>query len=315
MNLDNAGFLNIVDLEVAKPKLLRAGSIGFQALKFAKSLVKVGVKASDLINKVEEFILKQGVSLAFPVQVSVNNIAAHFYASKFEGVDHEFALGDVVKIDLGVCVDGFLSDTASTVVIENQEGFELKKASENALRTALKMAKPGTLVSEIGEAISSEIESLGFKPVKNLSGHGLGLFNVHTSPSIPNYNNKSQLVLQENMVIAIEPFSTNGVGLVKEQGSAQVFIINPAVNAFLRTSQARKVFEFAKTFKGLPFAKPWFYNKFSRVEIAIGFQELIAKQVFYGFPPLVEVGNGLVAQEEHTVIVRESPIVTTKLDD
>lgn len=297
-----------------REKLLRAGSIASKALSYAKTIIKPGVHVSKVTLDIENFI-KRYAELAFPVQISVNNVAAHYYPSPMESVDIELKSGDVIKVDLGVSVEGFIADTAITIVFDNDTGFLLKKSSENALKHAINLVKPGVSVSDIGAMITEEITAMGFKPVRNLSGHGLGLYNVHTDPTIPNYNNHSNRVLQEGEVIAIEPFSTNGVGLVKEHGEPQVFMINKTRILNLRTHQARAVMSFIKEFKGLPFAKPWLYNKFSKYDINIAFREFRLKNTLEGYSPLKEINNGLVAQEEHTIIVMDKPIVTTMRND
>ena len=96
----------------------------------------------------------------------------------------------------------------------------------------------------------------GFEPIHNLSGHGLGEYETHVPPTIPNDSRLDERVLEDGMAIAIEPFATNGEGNVKESQQSEIFQIDepkPVRNPF-----ARKILEFAKKeYKSLPFAERW----------------------------------------------------------
>ena len=134
-----------------------------------------------------------------------------------------FKKDDLVKLDIGVHVDGYVADTAVTADLGNNK--DLVDASKNAVLEALKLATPGRRVSEIGKVIHDEITKLGFSPVKNLSGHGVGKFIIHGPPSIPNYEIGENIILEEGMVIAIEPFASKGIGMIHETETSNIFMV------------------------------------------------------------------------------------------
>ncbi|GAG18527.1 unnamed protein product, partial [marine sediment metagenome] len=164
----------------------KAGRIAGQALEYGKSLIKPGVLVLDVVEKIEAKIKELGGEPAFPVQISLNETAAHYCPDK----NDETKLNDqVVCLDVGVSVDGFIGDTACTVDLSGKNS-ELVLASEEALKNAIAIIKPGVKVGEIGKVIEETITKHGFRPVKNLSGHGLDEYNIHDFPTIPNYDNE-----------------------------------------------------------------------------------------------------------------------------
>jgi len=287
---------------------LRAGKIAAEALKYGESLIKPGIKVIDILDQVEERIIELGGGIAFPAQISLNEFAAH---SCSDSVDETVLQDQIVKLDVGVHINGRIADNALTVDLSGKYS-DLVKASREALNNALGVVKIGTKLREIGKIVNETIESYGFKPVKNLSGHGLGRYNIHVTPSIPNYDNVSEVELQEGQVIAIEPFASSGAGMIKEQGQATVFTLKtvPAV----RDPITRKVLEEVKTYNGLPFAKRWLEKKFGTQKTNFALRRLALSGSLIAHKPLSDVSGGMVSQAEHSVIVLEKPIVFTKVD-
>ena len=287
----------------------KAGSIASRALLHGKSLMKEGALIVDVLDSVEEFIQSQGAGIAFPAQMSVNAIAAHACADSVDKTT--IGLDDVIKLDVGVHVNGYIGDNALTVNLSN-EHTDLIKASRDALNEACKLAKPGIHVGEIGAVIQETITSAGFSPVKNLSGHGLGQFEIHTSPSIPNIRLEDSAELQDEMTIAIEPFATTGKGVVADSGSPTVF--THVANRPIRSPFARQLLSKLQSYKGLPFASRWLEREWHPSKVRFALRELERAGCIITHPPLKEVGGGLVAQSEHSILVRDRPIITSKWD-
>ncbi len=291
----------------------KAGRIAGEARVFGASLIKEGRTFLEVSGEIEEFIFKKGGKLGFPVQISVNGLAAHY--TPFPEDSSVFKRGDIVKLDLGVHINGYIGDTAVTVEVASKEKTDLIKASKEALDAALKLAKPGIKVGEIGAAVARVIESYNLKPIRNLSGHGVSRFTLHDAPSIPNYNNKDPLVLKEGQVLAIEPFATEGVGLVKEgKGSGNYRLAFPEKQ--VRDANARKVLDYIREeFYTLPFAKRYLVKKFELSKVTIALVMLERAGLIYEYAQLPEKTNGLTSQHEHTVIVGEKSEIITRVDE
>lgn len=289
-------------------KYKKSGRIAAEVREECKKIVKVGSRLIDVVEKIEELVKEKGADLAFPVNISLNEIGAHFTPTKNDEV--KIKKDDVVKIDIGVHVDGYIGDTACTIVF-NDKHRKLKECVEKALEEAIKLCKPNTSIRLIGATIEKTIREFGFKPVANLTGHGLERYNIHAEPTIPNVEISTRKVLIENQVIAIEPFATTGVGMVKESEPTVIFMI--VEKGALRSETARKILSFAEKRKGLPFTLRWL--PFNNISSRIAIREMLMKKLIYEFPVLKEVSNGLIAQAEHTIIVKTEPIITTKLED
>ena len=289
---------------------IRAGRLAGQTRDYGASLIKEGVKVLDILNQVEDFILKKGAGIAFPAQISLNNYAAHVCSDSQD--EMIIKPSDVVKIDVGVHINGLIGDTALTVNLDNQYK-ELVSASKAALENASKLFTPGTPVGEIGAVIQDTISDKGFSPVRNLSGHGLGKFEIHTAPSIPNIRLDKSLELEEGMTVACEPFATDGKGAIAEAGEATVFSllgVRPVRSPF-----AREVLKKIQTFNGLPFTTRWLVRDFGLGKTKLALRELERAGIIHPHPPLKEISDGLVSQHEHTFLVKDKPIITTKLDE
>jgi len=284
--------------------LKKACEIASKAREYAKGLIKPDVSLLDATEKIEAKISGLGAEMAFPPQISRNSIAAHYCSAPNDPT--VFVKGDMVKIDIGTHINGYIGDTAVTVDLGDDS--ELVRASRDALNNAIKIIRPGIEIREIGKTIGETIESFGFNPVKNLSGHGLGLFNVHEAPSIPNFDNKDETVLQKDQLIAIEPFATRGVGLVMEQGKAEIFSLTNRKP--MRNIIVRNVLKDILKYKGLPFTTRWIKLPLFKTQFAL--RELGEVGSLTSYPPLVEKTKENVSQAEHTILVQEKPQILTK---
>ncbi|MBW2987904.1 type II methionyl aminopeptidase [Candidatus Woesearchaeota archaeon] len=296
-------------LKEATPELVKACRIAAQVRDYGAELVKSGTSLLEITERLEQRIKQLGGSPAFPPQISLNHIAAHNCP---DSGDTTLLKDDLVKIDIGVHVNGYIGDTARTVDLSGRYA-KLVEAANAALDAAVKLAKPGVEVRELGRAIQSEITKRGFSPIRNLSGHGLGLFEVHTSPTIPNYDDNSHRRLEKGELIAIEPFATNGVGIVQEGNYPTLFSLVDDGRKSVRLPKSREVLKFIATHYGkLVFAKRWLKAHFKPYEVEFAIRMLLKAGLLRGYPPLGEQQKGMVAQAEHTVLVWNPPMVLTR---
>ncbi|UCE80824.1 MAG: type II methionyl aminopeptidase [Methanobacteriota archaeon] len=278
-------------------KLSRAGRVAKLAREFAMENVIAGGSALELVIAIEEVIRSNGAECAFPVNIGVNEVAAHYTPSKEN--DIEFRTGDVVKIDIGAHIDGYPGDTAATVEVGTRNHSTLIEAAESALEVSMEMVAPGTTVSAMGETIERVIKSSGFKPIHNLTGHSMERFNLHAGLSIPNVKNWDRSSIKEGMVLAIEPFSTTGRGKVEGAHRGGIYRLMrdrkapPEISTLFSRIQS--------SFGGFPFAGRWCDDLHPDAS------SLLSKMVRIGmamsYPILIEAGKGAVAQAEHSVIV------------
>jgi len=287
-------------------KYLKAGKIAAEVLKYGKSLIKENVKVLDIAEEIDKKIFSLNGKPAFPVNISINDISAHW--TPLINDETVIKKEDYVKLDVGVHVDGYIGDTAATVRILGKDDLIL--CSEKMLSTGLPMFKTGITIGEIGEAIENVAKEFGFNSVRNLTGHSLDKYDLHAGMLIPNVKNDSKYQLREDEVYAVEPFCTSGSGFVKESGLPLIF--RWIVDRPTRIPEARKILELAKTkFDRLPFAKRWLQKEISPVRVELSLKQLLDMNALYAYNPLREASGKPVAQAEHTVIVKEKPIITT----
>jgi methionyl aminopeptidase len=294
--------------EQTKQNYIKAGKISAEALEYGKSLIKKGNSLLETTELIEKRIFELGGKPAFPVQISCNEIAAHFCVED----DTKTVFDEqVVSLDLGVHIDGAIGDTAYTVDLSGKYS-DLVKAAQKALEEAMKIVNVGTELREIGKTIHDTIASYGFNPVRNLSGHGLDLYNIHTDPSIPNYDTQDKRKLVKGMAFAIEPFATTGSGVVQESGLASVFMLERRKP--VRSPITRDILVEIANYEGLPFAKHWLTKKFG-AKANFALREMSQLGMIHEFPPLVEASKGIVSQAEHSFLIddEEEVFVLTRL--
>lgn len=292
-------------MEESEEKYILAGGIASEARGYAQSLVKPEARFLDIAEKIEAFIREKGGEPAFPVNISVNEIAAHYTPPPNDtSVVKE---GDIVKVDIGVHIDGYVGDTAVTVCL-NDKYEKLCEASRAALEEAVKLVAPDALLSDISAAIEKTISGYGYKPISNLTGHGLNQWALHDEPKVLNVKHESGVRLEDGQVIAIEPFATDGAGHVKDSGD--VFIFSLAQRTPARSEAARAIMDVGEARNGLPFAERWIAAPLFKTRLAL--RELRQRNAVYEYAVLKEASNGVVSQAEHTIIVHEKPIITTE---
>ncbi|WP_302081894.1 type II methionyl aminopeptidase [Salinibaculum rarum] len=281
-----------------------AGEILAEVRNEAAEMVEVGTSHLEVAEWAEDRIRDLGGKPAFPVNISIDEEAAHATPS----IDDDSTFGEeMVNLDIGVHVDGWLADTAVTVDLSGNP--DLKDASAEALDAALETVEAGVQTGEIGAAVEEVIEGYGYNPVVNLTGHGLGHWEQHTTPNIPNRAVSQGVELEAGDVVAIEPFATDGGGKVSEGSDEEIFALER--EASIRNRQARQALDqITEEFRTLPFATRWLDT--SRAEMAL--RRLKRNDIVHGYPVLKEDEGCLVSQKEHTIIVTEDGCeVTTRL--
>ncbi|MFB6143195.1 MAG: type II methionyl aminopeptidase [Halorientalis sp.] len=283
-----------VDLEAERyEKHREAGEILAQVRNEAADRVEVGASHADLAAWAEDRIRELGGEPAFPVNISVDEEAAH----ATPGVDDDSTFGeDMVNLDIGVHVDGWLADTAVTVDLSGNP--DLAEASVEALDAALDLVEAGVETGTLGAAVEDVVEGYGFNPVVNLTGHGLGHWQQHTSPNIPNRAVEQSVELEAGDVVAIEPFATDGGGKVREGNEEEIYALENEGSVRDRTAR-RALEQITEEFRTLPFATRWLDCR--RPEMAV--RRLKQQDILHGYPVLKEEDGRLVSQKEHTVIV------------
>jgi methionyl aminopeptidase len=280
------------------------GRISYEALLYSKTVVKSGVRLLDAAEQIEEFIRKKGFELAFPVNLSVDQNAAH-YTPSFEDKT-VFSPNDLVKVDIGARKGSYLGDNALTIDLSGRNSA-LVAAAEEALENAIGVVRAGRKVCEIGAEIEKVARAHGFQPIRNLGGHGISREDLHASVFIPNYDNGDQMELKEGEVIAIEPFLTTGEGYVQNGDYIEIFQKTQRVS--VRSNETREISRFVdEHYSTYPFALRWVQREMkekSEFTIRRAIAELSAAEALEQFPVLVERKKGMVAQAEKEMIVEK----------
>ncbi|MGC9435160.1 MAG: type II methionyl aminopeptidase [Methanomicrobiales archaeon] len=271
----------------------QAGEIGAWVLREGARLIRPDAGIRETVEAIEGMIDDRGAQMAFPINVSLNEAAAHDTASRDD--ERRFAPGDLVKLDIGVHLEGYIADTATT--IDLGENASLVAASQEALDAAIAAVRPGVTAGELGGVIQEAIALRGFRPVANLTGHGLDQYDLHTVPTIPNIGMAGGAVIEEGMAFAIEPFATTGSGHVSESPRVEIFQQLAVRPVRLRT--ARRVLDVSRQVHGLPFCRRWIDD--ARADLAI--KNMVQSGILRPYPVLHDIPGSLVSQAEHTVIV------------
>ncbi len=283
-------------------RYMQAGTAAKKILAAGAGRIQAGTSLRDIADFVEGMIQDEGFGIAFPVNISLNESAAHDTPSPDD--TRVFAEGDMVKLDIGVHLDGYIADTACTVDLGNQP--LLCEASVAARDAAIQAVRPGVAIGTLGGIVAHEIKSRGFVPVANLTGHGLDQYCLHTGPNVPNIPGVGGAVLEEGMVLAIEPFASTGTGFVHDGRREEIF--SQIVRRPVRLPAARKVLSEIEGRNGMPFARRHIHVKSADLALA----RLLKDGIIRSYPVLSDVPGSFVSQAEHTMIVTgDGCIVTT----
>ncbi|MDO8517026.1 MAG: type II methionyl aminopeptidase [Nanoarchaeota archaeon] len=285
----------------------KAGEIVARTKEFAKIFIKKDMLLIEIAEKIEEDIIKLGGKIAFPTNLSLNEVTAHYTPSS---KDKTKANG-LLKIDLGVEINGCIGDSAFSLDLSDDGRFkdlieENEKALENAILKLKSEANP--LVKNIGSAIQEVVEKTNYSVIRNLSGHSLGKNLIHAGLTISNYRNDNKTPLK-NMAIAIEPFLTEGVGEVYDSSVSEIFKLEGEGN--VRDKDAREILKFIKeNYNTKPFCKRWLEKQgFQKVDFSL--KTLVSQGIVHNYPVLIEQSQKPVSQFEETLIFYDDKVVVT----
>ena len=289
----------------------KAGKIAGEVREDVRNKNWVGHTVEEICQYVESEIIKKGAKCAFPVNTSINEIAAHYTAEPND--PKTISDTDLVKIDLGAQINGFIADTAVTVNY-NPKYDTLVQTAENALQVAMSMIKSGIKSKDVGRSIHKTIQDVGFKPIVNLSGHSLDQYTIHAGKTVPNTWTISSFTFSENEAFACEPFVTTheGLGYVRNGKIKNIFALVSRKKT--KDEDANKLLEYIWTnFNMLPFALRWILKEWEEKEARKLLEFLEKKKVVHSYPILVEANGEPVAQAEHTFIPTTTGVNVTTM--
>lgn len=284
----------------------KAGEIAKKIVEYAKNLIKPDMLLVEIAQKIEKETIKLGAQPAFPVNLSINDIAAHYHPA----LEDETKAHGLLKIDIGIHINGFIADTAFSLDLTPDKKYkDLIKASEDALSEALSILNNNPTLNDIGLAIQQIIQRKGFSPIVNLSGHELGQYNIHAGITIPNHGNNNPNKIEPG-AYAIEPFATTGDGKIYEGPAGNIYQILTPKNT--RSPTARKIMEYVwEKYQTLPFSLRELQEKFGNMS-RLAIKELEQNKIIHSYPQLIEISHHPVSQAEHTFIkTPEGKIIVT----
>jgi len=290
---------------------LKAGKIAGEVRENVRKKNWIGSTLAEICEYVESEIIKRGAKCAFPVNTSVNEVAAHYTAEPNDS--KTVSDTDLVKIDLGAQINGYIADTAVTVNYDPQYD-SLVQTAENALQSAMSMIKVGVKSKDVGRKIQNTIMDMGFKPIANLSGHSLDQYTIHAGKTVPNMWSIGSFDFSEDVAYACEPFVTakNGLGFVRNGKIKNIFALSSRKRT--KDDEADKLLEFIwDNFNMLPFALRWIVKEWEEKEARRLLDILIKKKVVKAYAILVEASGKTVAQAEHTFIPTQTGVTVTTI--
>jgi len=296
--------------EEALEKFRLSGKILRETREEIKSFVREGMPIIEVCEKAERLIRAKGGKPAFPCNVSINEIAAHYTSPPND--NKKIPPKSLVKVDIGAHVDGYVTDTAITLCF-NPEYKGLVDTAEQALKAAIDNIHPEIPISKLGAIIEKTIKSHGFKPISNLTGHNVGRYLVHAGTSIPNVSHLSFSKIKLGEVYAIEPFVTFPDAAGRVEDTPETMIFRFLKSRKLKSQYSKRLLKYIEeNFRTLPFAERWLKNVVPNMHYSKAFQELLTSKSIMAYPVFIEVSRKPVAQAEHTIlIVKDGCVVLT----
>ncbi|TLD06324.1 uncharacterized protein PgNI_08298 [Pyricularia grisea] len=294
-----------------------------QARRWAHKHIKPGMSLTDIANGIEDSVralvghsgLEEGdaiiAGMGFPTGLSINHCAAHYTpnAGNKMVLEHD----DVLKVDIGVHVNGRIVDSAFTVAF-NPRYDNLLAAVKDATNTGIREAGIDARLGEIGEAIQETMESYEVeidgetypvKPIRNLNGHTIDRYTIHGGKSVPIVKSADQTKMEEGEIYAIETFGSTGLGYVRDEGEVSHYAKRAdAPNVALRLTSAQKILNVInKNFGTLPFCRRYL-DRLGQDKYLLGLNNLVSNGIVEAYPPLVDKKGSYTAQYEHTILLR-----------
>ncbi len=286
---------------------VKAGEISREIKKGVESRNWEGKTYLEVCDYVEGEARRLGGQPAFPCNVCANETAAHYTAE----IDDPKIVSEnsLLKVDIGVHVDGYIADTAVTLCY-NEDLLDMTEATKAALSEGLKAVKAGARTSEVGRVIDAYARRRGYLPISNLSGHALEQYVVHAGTSVPNVWSPSPAAFKEDKAYAVEPFFTtaDGSGMVVEGKSENIYGLVARKNT--KDQELNKFLEAVwDKCKSLPFTTRWFQDEFTKQRLGEITAKLMKLKLVRSYPVLVEAKGRPVSQAEHSVAVTATGFV------
>ncbi len=290
---------------------IKAGEIAQAVKKYAREIIKPDVPLLEIAQKIDDKIIELGGELGFPVNLSIDEVAAHFTP---DASCKEVARG-LLKFDVGITINGYFADTAiSFDLTEDNRHEELIQINKEMQDAVIKTVRPGVVVHEIADAVMDVLDEANkknknkFALIDGLSGHKVAQNTIHAGLTIPNYRNENETKLEET-AFAVEPFITTGNGKIYSGEGGGIYSINS--DAPVRDKEARKVLEYIKEhFKTRPFCMRWLEREgFTKLKFI--FATLKRQGIFYEYPKLIERTKAPVAQCENLFVISDGKAYCT----
>ncbi|KAK7746302.1 Methionine aminopeptidase 2 [Cytospora paraplurivora] len=296
-----------------------------QVRQSAQRWMQPGMSLTDIANGIEDSVralvghqgLEEGdaivAGMGFPTGLNLNDVAAHY--SPNAGNKMVFGQDDVIKIDIGVHVNGRIVDSAFTHAFEPKYD-NLLAAVKAATNTGIAEAGVDARLGEIGGAIQETMESYEIeldgktypiKSIRNLNGHTIHHYSIHGDKSVPIVKSDNQSKMEEGDVFAIETFGSTGNGYVRDQGEVSHYaLIADAPKVDLRLSSAKSLLNtIKKNFGTLPFCRRYL-DRIGCDKYLLGLNNLVNNGIVQDYPPLVDKKGSYTAQFEHTILIKPS---------
>ncbi len=282
-------------------KYIKAGKIAAKVREQMRRTVKEGMRIIDICEKTESLIRENGGKPAFPCNVSINEVAAHYSSPPQD--ENTIPENSIVKVDVGVHIDGYIADTAVTICF-NSEYENLVRAAEEALETAIKILRPGLSTARFGSAVQKSIQMHGLKPISNLTGHKISRYTLHVGKALPNVFHLSTSRVKEGEIYATEPFVTVPKAAGRVRSAKETYIFRFVKQKSLKGEHSKRLLEYIeKNFQTLPFSERWLAECVPPEHHSAAFSELLSSKSLTAYPVFIEASGKPVAQAEHTVII------------
>lgn len=296
-------------------EMREAAEVHRQVRTWAQSWIKPGLSLMLMTDRIEkklnELIGKDGIvrGQAFPTGCSLNHVAAH-YTPNTGDEKVVVTYDDVMKVDFGTHINGRIVDCAWTVAF-NPMFDPLLQAVKEATYEGIKQAGIDVRLGDIGAAIeevmeSHEVEINGkvypVKSIRNLSGHNIAPYTIHSGKSVPIVKGGEQTKMEEGEVFAIETFGSTGRGFVNEDLECSHYMMVPGAEVMqLRSEKAQQLLKHIhKSYKTLAFCRKWL-DRDGYDRHLMNLNRLVDEGAVNKYPPLVDIKGSYTAQFEHTI--------------
>lgn len=282
----------------------------------AQQNIKPGMtmlEIADLIeNSVRQYVgndhpKNQGIG--FPPGLSLNHVAAHYTPNLGDKVVLKYE--DVMKVDIGVHVNGRIVDSAFTLTFDEKYD-PLLEAVKAATNTGVKEAGIDVRLNDIGAAVEEVMESYEMelkgktypiKCIRNLNGHNIGEYTIHSGKTVPIVANGDMTKMEEGETFAIETFGTTGKGYVIGQGECSHYALNQGVDVKAPSERARQLQNtIRETFGTLPWCRRYL-ERAGEDKYLLALNQLVRAGIVEDYPPLVDTLGSYTAQFEHTILL------------